>query len=78
MANVPIGLDGQIELPDTMREKYHLTPETSLCLIETRTGILLVPITDEPMSEELAGELADWQSLSLENWALFPYEEVSE
>lgn len=61
-----------------MREKYHLTPETSLRLIETRTGILLVPITDEPMSEELAGELAEWQSLSLESWDMFPYEEIRE
>ena len=78
MANVLIGIDGQIELPDTVREKYHLTPETSLRLIETRTGILLVPITDELMSEELAGELAEWQSLSLESWDMFPYEEIRE
>ena len=78
MANVLIGIDGQIELPDTVSEKYHLTPETPLRLIETRTGILLIPITDEPMSDDLAGELAEWQSLSLDCWDMYPYEEIRE
>jgi hypothetical protein len=34
-------------------------------LVETRTGILLVPLTDEPMSDELTRELEEWQALGI-------------
>lgn len=73
MADVLVGIDGHIALPEIVRKKYHLTPETPIRLIETRSGILLVPITDEPMGDELAQELAEWQALSLECWDRFPY-----
>jgi bifunctional DNA-binding transcriptional regulator/antitoxin component of YhaV-PrlF toxin-antitoxin module len=66
---------GKIALPESIRDRYHLSPETPLRLIETRHGILLVPLTGEPMSETLAAELAEWQSLGAESLAMFPYED---
>jgi hypothetical protein len=43
-------------------------------MVETDSGILLVPLTAEPMSPELQQESEEWQSLSLETWGTFPYE----
>ena len=43
-------------------------------LIETRSGLLLVSLTNAPLSEELAQELQEWQALGAEAWARFPYE----
>jgi bifunctional DNA-binding transcriptional regulator/antitoxin component of YhaV-PrlF toxin-antitoxin module len=65
MANITIGADGHVALPKEVGERYHLKPETPLRLIETRSGILLVPVIDEPMSDELRDELADLQALNL-------------
>jgi bifunctional DNA-binding transcriptional regulator/antitoxin component of YhaV-PrlF toxin-antitoxin module len=63
-------------LPESVRERYGLSPDTPVRVVETRTGILLVPLTDAPMSPELARELAEWQSLSTESWSAFPYEDA--
>ncbi len=35
---------------------------------------MLVPLSDSPMSPELAEELAQWQALSAETWEMFPYQ----
>ena len=67
---------GKINLPDEVREHYGLTPETPLRVIETRGGILLVPITNEPMSESLARELDEWHALGVESLEMFPYEDA--
>ena len=74
-ATLTIKNDGQITLPDEVRSRYGLRPDTPIRLIETRTGILLVPLTSEPMSAELAQELSEWQSLSAETWDMFPYQD---
>ena len=66
---------GKITLPETVRERYGLAEDTPLRIIETRTGILLVPLTKEPMNEELRSELEEWQSLGAESLELFPYED---
>lgn len=63
---------GKISLPEDVREHYGLTPDTPLRIIETRGGILLVPLTHEPMSESLARELDDWQSLGAASLEMFP------
>jgi hypothetical protein len=42
-------------------------------LIETENAILLVPLNEKP-SEELEGELRQWQSLGAATWAEFPYD----
>jgi bifunctional DNA-binding transcriptional regulator/antitoxin component of YhaV-PrlF toxin-antitoxin module len=73
MTSMTIGRGGEMTLPAEVQERYHLTPETAVRIIETRGGILLVPLTDGPSSEELAQELREWQSLGQEAWATFPY-----
>ena len=42
-------------------------------MIETRNGILLVPVTDDPMSESLRAEIEAWQAVGIESFELFPY-----
>lgn len=66
---------GKITLPEAVREHYGLAEDTPLRVIETRSGILLVPLTAEPMSEDLRSELDEWQALGSESLELFPYEE---
>lgn len=66
---------GKITLPESVREHYGLAEDTPLRIIETRGGILLVPLTSEPMTEELRSELEDWQSHAAESLAQFPYED---
>jgi AbrB family looped-hinge helix DNA binding protein len=70
-----IGPAGEIELPDKVRERYGLTPSTRVRIIETGDGILLIPLSDAPMSPELAEELAEWQELGAETWERFPYDQ---
>ena len=74
MASLTMKPSGEIELPQEMRDRYGMTPEVPIRVLETRSGILLVPLTGAPMEEELAKELAEWQALSSSNWNMFPYE----
>jgi len=66
---------GKITLPETVRDRYGLAQDTPLRMIETRNGILLVPITNEPMSDALQSELEEWQALGAESLEIFPYED---
>ena len=36
---------------------------------------LPVPLTDAPMSAELAQEVQEWQGLGQQTWTHFPYED---
>jgi hypothetical protein len=45
-------------------------------LIESTSGLLLVPLEDGPMNQELAEELTGWQEIAAEVWSAFPYEEI--
>lgn len=78
MEILTVGPAGQIELPDDVRDRYGMMPSTTIRLIETRSGILLVPMGDQPMSQELAEELAQWQALGTQSWEMFPFEEEGE
>ncbi len=78
MEILTVGPSGEIELPDKVRERYGIAPASPVRLIETRGGILLVPVSNAPMSAELAEELAQWQALSAEAWEMFPFEEKPE
>lgn len=62
-ATLTVDEGGKIALPDAVRDRYQLGPDTPVRIIETRGGILLVPLTNEPMSDELRRELDDWQAL---------------
>jgi bifunctional DNA-binding transcriptional regulator/antitoxin component of YhaV-PrlF toxin-antitoxin module len=76
-ANLTVGREGEIALPTDVRERYGIQPDTPIRVVETRTGILLVPLTGAPMSEALQQELAEWQEASLGSWDLFPYDALS-
>ncbi len=78
MEILTVGPTGQIELPDEVRDRYGMAPATPIRIIETRSGVLLVPLGNAPMSPELAEQLAEWQALGAESWELFPYEAESE
>lgn len=75
MTTMTIGRTGELTLPPDVQERCGLRPETAVRLLETRGGILLVPLTDAPMSADLVSELQEWQGLGQEAWAQFPYEE---
>ena len=66
---------GKVTIPEALRRRYGFAPNTSVRVIETQSGILLVPLTDAPMSDGLKAELAAWQSLGADALALFPFEE---
>jgi AbrB family looped-hinge helix DNA binding protein len=76
MATLTVGREGEILLPDQIRDRFGLRPGDTVRLIETRNGVLLILPSDEPMSPELAAELAEWQALSAETWEMFPYEDA--
>lgn len=68
--------NGKITLPEDVLDRYQLDEETPLRIVETRHGILLVPLTDEPMTADLRGELEAWQELGAESFGMLPYEET--
>jgi len=75
MTTMTIGRGGEVTLPGDVQERYGLRPEVSVRLIETRSGLLLVPLTDGPMSAELEQEVQEWQAAGQQTWARFPYED---
>jgi bifunctional DNA-binding transcriptional regulator/antitoxin component of YhaV-PrlF toxin-antitoxin module len=68
--------NGKITLPADVLDRYQLDEATPLRIIETRNGILLVPLTEEPMTDDLRSELEAWQELGAESFATIPYEET--
>ena len=66
---------GKVTIPEALRNRYGFEPNTPVRVIEMQSGILLVPLTDAPMSEGLKAELADWQSLGADGLEMFPFEE---
>lgn len=78
MEILTVGPAGQIELPDEVRDRYGMAPATPIRIVETRGGILLVPLGDAPMSPELAEELARWQDIGARAWEMFPFDEEGE
>ena len=75
MRTAEYGVD--LTLPGAVRDRYELKAGVNVRIIETRDGILLIPLTDEPMPPELQQELAEWQELGADAWSLFPYDEES-
>ena len=73
MTTMIIGRSGEMTLPHEVQERCGLGPEVSVRLIETRSGLLLVPLTDAPMSAELARELEEWQAFGADAWAQFEF-----
>ncbi len=75
MTTMTIERDGKLALPLDIQARCGMLPETSVRVIETRNGLLLIPLTDAPMSTELTEELQGWQGLGQSAWAQFPYED---
>ncbi len=73
MTSVNVGPSGEIALPGDVLERYGLATDMPVRVIETRSGVLLVPLTDAPMSPELQSELAEWQSLGAVSWEMFEF-----
>lgn len=72
-----IGDDGKLTLPLDIRIRYGFEPAKSVRIIETRSGLLIVPLTDKPMSEALQEELKEWQAVGLDSLQRFPFESES-
>ncbi|MGH9931617.1 MAG: AbrB/MazE/SpoVT family DNA-binding domain-containing protein [Pyrinomonadaceae bacterium] len=73
--NLVVENGGKITLPENLIDRYHLEDDKTVRVIETRNGILLVPLTEEPMNEALCAELEAWQALGAESFEMFSYEE---
>ena len=69
-----IGDDGKLTLPLEIRTRYGFEPTKSVRIVETKSGLLIVPLTEEPISEALQQELQEWQSLGLDSLQMFPFE----
>ncbi len=74
MTVIALGEHGEMVLPGQLRDRYGLCANRQVRIVETRGGILLVPLTDAPMSEELRRELDEWQALGSQPLAAFTYQ----
>jgi hypothetical protein len=75
MSQITMSKERMIFLPVEVCAKHGFTADTPIRLIETLSGVLLIPLTNAPMNKELAQELAEWQALSMSTWERFPYED---
>lgn len=66
--------NGRITLPEDVVGRYRLDDDTPVRMIETSSGILLIPLTGSPMSSTLLAEIEEWQGLAAESLSQFPYE----
>ena len=67
--------NGKLTLPNDIVERYQFKKESRVRIIETQKGVLLIPLTDEPMNDELKIELAEWQTIGAHGWETFEFEE---
>ena len=66
--NVVVEDGCKITLPDEVVDHYRLQENTSLRLVEALGGILLIPLTDDPMTKSLRAEIEKWQALGSESF----------
>lgn len=69
---------GKFALPTDIVERYQFKKETRFRIIETQNGVLLIPLTDEPMVDELKAELEEWQAMGTDGWEMFEFEEIAQ
>jgi bifunctional DNA-binding transcriptional regulator/antitoxin component of YhaV-PrlF toxin-antitoxin module len=69
---------GDLTLPADIIERYQIEKEMQFRIIETQKGVLLIPLTEESMSEELKTELEEWQEVGAEGWDMFEYAEPAQ
>jgi hypothetical protein len=75
MKELRVGPCGEIALPEEVLGRYGMKERTPIRVIETRSGVLLVPLSEDPPSAQLQAELTAWQSLAAESWGAFDYVE---
>jgi len=63
--------NGKLTLPNDIVERYQFKRESQFRIVETQKGLLLIPLTDEPMSDELKAELEEWQTIGADGWEMF-------
>jgi hypothetical protein len=78
MTQLTMDPGGSISLPRNLQERYGFSRDTPIRVVESRSGVLLVPLTRGSMGPELARELADWQTLGTAAWDAFPYDDEEE
>lgn len=67
--------NGKFTLPNDIVERYQFKKETQFRIVETEKGVLLIPLTKEPMNDELKTELEEWQAIGADGWEMFDFEE---
>jgi len=67
--------NGKLTLPNDIVERYQFKRESQFRIVETQKGVLLIPLTDEPMSDELKAELEEWQAIGADGWEMFDFKE---
>ena len=76
MTTLTVTSEGAVNLPTAVQHRYGLGPAAPLRLIETHSGILLIPLGDDhSLNADLDRELSDWQALGTDTWEMFPFEE---
>ncbi len=76
MATVTVGPGGELTLPADVVLRKGFKPDRAVRVVETQSGVLLVPVDGQEIPEELARELDAWQELANDSSATFPYEET--
>ncbi len=74
MTAILLEANGTIRLPRESLKRYGFEHQTPVRLIETNEGILLVPLHNAPMTDELKQEIAEWQEAGGEVWNDFAFE----
>jgi bifunctional DNA-binding transcriptional regulator/antitoxin component of YhaV-PrlF toxin-antitoxin module len=69
---------GDLTLPADIIERYQIENEMQFRIIETQKGVLLIPLTDEPMNGELQAEIEEWQGIGVDAWDMFEYKEADQ
>ncbi len=77
MTSMVVGERGELTLPSEIQERYGLKPDSAVRIVETRGGILLIPLAGGA-SPELAQEIADWQMLGEATWQSLGIDESAE
>lgn len=75
MSPAIIDSTGSVTLAEELRIRHHFGASTKVRVVETRHGLLLMPLTNGSIPDALQRELDEWQSLDAGGWDAFPYEE---
>ena len=65
--------DGKVAILDEVWARYGFEHRTPVRIIETQSGILLIPLTNAPMADALKAELEEWQALGAESLEMFSF-----